>query len=422
MTWAVAQFALAGVALLVVVGVVGVLVLRRVSTDEAIRQAEGTGAVAARAVQDRLTEGIVLGDVDSLLAIDARVTAGVLQAPVEAVSLRLDDGRVVYSSDPSEIGRTEPLDASERTALDGAGSTDSVVVPPPSDTGGVSTLEVARRVVTPKGTELLFRATLRFDSVAASSRRLWTAFIPVLAAALVVLAALQVPLGARLARRVRHGQQERERLLLHAVEASDVERRRIAGELHDGLGQQLVGLSMTLSAEADAIEHEDAAAAARLRLVADRTREQMRALRSALMGMHPPSLERAGLATALLDLGATLRSQDIEVDVQVPADVALPSTVEALLYRSAREAVRNVATHAQADRASIVVATELDRATLSVSDDGVGFDPNRLDEASADGHLGLAMIDDLARRAGGSLRSESRPGSGTTIRLEVPLP
>ena len=101
---------------------------------------------------------------------------------------------------------------------------------------------------------MLFQARLRFDSVAASGRQLWTAFIPVLAVTLVALAALEIPLAVRLERRIRRSQREREQLLQHAIEASDVERRRIAGELNDGLGQQLVGLSMTLSAEADAIE------------------------------------------------------------------------------------------------------------------------------------------------------------------------
>jgi two-component system, NarL family, sensor kinase len=420
---AVTQFVVASLLVLIVVGLGGVLVLRRVGANEARRRAEDTAVVAARAVQERLTNGIVKRTTSSLLPIDALVTAGVLEDPIEDVSLRLSDGEVVFSNQTELIGTTAPLDVDERAALVGGGPT--VINAPTS--GGVGAGEEAPSLLvslpleTPDGTALLFQARLRFDSVAASARQLWTAFLPVLAVTLVALAALEIPLAVRLARRVRDSQRQRERLLRHAIEASDVERRRIAGELHDGLGQQLVGLSMTLSAEADAIEGEDPPAAGRLREAADRTREQMRSLRSALMGIYPPTLERAGLRAALDDLGANLRTTGVEVDIDVPSDLELPVPTEALLFRGAREAMRNIATHAEAGHARIVVSAENGVASLSVHDDGVGFDPAGLARSTAEGHLGLAMLDDLARQAGGSLHVGSHPGD-TTVRIEAPLP
>ncbi len=417
---AVAWFVVASLLVLAVVGIGGVLVLRRVGTDEAMQQAENTAVVAARAVQDRLTDRMVnSGSFVDLQPLDALVTAGVLEDPIDAVSLRTDDGRVVYSNEPERIGSNVPLSAAEATTLQGDETTVTEVA-----SSEDPFLEVSVPVATPNEQPLLFQARLRFDSVAASGRQLWTAFIPVLAVTLVALAALEIPLAVRLARRIRDSQREREQLLQHAIEASDVERRRIAGELHDGLGQQLVGLSMTLSAEADAIEPEDPAVAARLRDAADRTRQQMRSLRSALMGIYPPNLERTGLASALDDLGETLRAQglDVTVNVDLPRGGDLPPSVDSLLFNGAREAVRNVAAHAHAERADIEVSAKDHRAVLRVTDDGVGFDRDRSAQASADGHLGLMMLDDLARQAGGSLVVGPGEVGGTTLCLEAPFP
>ena len=414
---AVAWFVVASLLVLVVVGVGGVLVLRRVGTDEAMRQAEDTAVVAARAVQERLTDRMVTsGSFVDLQPLDALVTAGVLQDPIDAVSLRTGSGRVVYSNEPEAIGTDAPLSGPETATLAGGGTTVAEII----SAGGPS-LEVSLPVRTPNGMALLFQAQLRFDSVAASGRELWTAFIPVLAVTLVALAVLEIPLAVRLARRVRDSQRERAQLLQHAIEASDVERRRIAAELHDGLGQQLVGLSMTLSAEADAIEPEDTAAAGRLREAADRTRQQMRSLRSALMGIYPPTLERTGLASALDDLAAVLRAEGVEavVEVALPQEGFSPS-VDELLFRGAREAVQNIAAHADAHHASIEVTTRDRRAVLRVTDDGIGLNPDRPAKASADGHLGLLMLDDLARRAGGSLAVEPAEDAGTSFVLEIP--
>jgi signal transduction histidine kinase len=413
---AIVLFVAASVVVLAIVGVVGVLVLARVSADEATRRAEDTAIVAARAVQERLTNGIVQRRSTSLVPIDALVTAGVLRDPIEDVTLRLPDGEIVFSSATDRIGTTDPLDSGEREAMGGA-----IDRPAVADSERDGALVVSLPVSTPDGTELLFQADVRSGAVAATSRRLWTAMLPVLVATLLALAALLVPLGVRLARRVRDSQQERARLLQHAVDASTSERRRIAGELHDGLGQQLVGLSMTLSAEADAIEPTDPAAAARLRAAADRTRDQMRSLRSALLGIYPPSLERAGLGAALEDLSANLRADDVAVQVDVPDDLAIAPTTEALLFRGAREAVRNVTTHARASSVRIAVAADDERASISVRDDGVGFDPTRRDALVAEGHLGLAMLEDLARERGGELRIETSPGAGTTLLLEAPV-
>ncbi len=424
-TRAMLAFALSGLLVLILVGIAGVLVLRRVGTAEAMTEAEDLTTVAARGVvQPRLTNGILHGNTDSLIAVDTVVNGGVLRDPIVRVKIRDARGRVLYSDEPRLIGHRYPLNAEELDALARntvVASLADLAAPQhrfEADLGPM--LEVSLPVHTPNDTQLLFQTTIRFDSVAASSRRLWGAFVPVLAVALLALALLQIPLAFRLARRVRRGELERERLLQRAIDASDLERRRIAGDLHDGPVQQLAGLSMSLSAQADSLPVADPSAAA-LREAAATTRQGMRSMRSALMGIYPPTLEQAGLRSALSDLVAPLAAYGLRTEVDVPQDLRLPADVDALLFRASQEALRNVVTHAHATTVTVRVTSSNGGASLEVADDGAGFSADRRERARAEGHLGLKLLDDLARDADGTLNIDSAPGAGTRLRLEVPV-
>jgi signal transduction histidine kinase len=421
----VAAFALAGAVVLLLVGVAGVIVLRRIGTAEAMREAENVAAVAARVVQRRISDGLIRGDVDSLLPIDALVNAGVLKEPIVRVKIRNQNGKVLYSDETSLIGKRFELDGPELEALSRRGVT--VVESDPQAPGNQfeqdlgPLLEVSVPVETPKGRLLLFQAYLRFDSIAASGQRLWVAFLPVLAIALVALALLQIPLAYRLGRQIQSSQQDRERLMQRAIESSDVERRRIAADLHDGLVQQLAGLSMSLSAQADRFGSDDPAAAEALRDAAGKTRRHVRLLRSALMGIYPPTMERAGLSAALSDLATPLNEGGVRTTVDIPDGLDLPKEVELLMFRVSQEALRNITQHSQAQSAHVSVSTGDGMAALEVSDDGVGFSEEQAAAAQADGHFGLKLLGDLAKDADGNLEVNSTPGEGTMIRLEVPL-
>ena len=420
-------FAASGLAVLLLVGVLGVLALRRVGTAEGIRQAEDITSVAGRGVvEPRLRDGILTGDAESLTSLDALITQSVLREPIVRVKIWDRTGRIVYSDAPELIGATFELGPDELEAL----RTDTVA----SDLSDLSEpenrfersygelLEVYLPVSTPDGHELLFETYLRFDSVAASGRTLWQAFLPALAVALVALAVLQIPLAWWLARRVRRSQRDRERLLQRAVDSSDMERRRIATDLHDGPVQQLAGLSMSLAATADRFDGNDPAAADALHGAADRTRQSMRALRSALVGIYLPTLRRAGLPSALSDLVATLDQEGIHAELHVPPDLELPSGVEALLYRASQEAIRNVVAHARATNVKVTMTEQAPRVVLEIEDDGRGFSPEQERAARADDHVGLDLLSELVRDAGGTLLVDSAPGRGTRVRLEVPIP
>ena len=415
---------MSGLAVLVLVGIAGVLVMRRLGTEQALRQAERIALVAGQGVvEPRLTEGILRGDSATLLRIDELVNGGVLRGPIAQVTIRDGDGRVLYADDPSLIGSTSVLSAPEREAL----RTGSAIT---SESGDVETdgrladlgplLEVSLPVTTPRGRVLLFQASIPRDSVSASAEELWRAFLPVLAVALVALAVVQIPLALRVARQVRASQRERELLLQRAIESSDLERRRIAGDLHDGPIQQLAGLSMSLAAAADSAAPTDAAAVP-LREAASATRRSVRALRSVLMGIYPPNVRRAGLGSALADLSAPLTELGISTEMDVPPDLDLPQDVEALLFRASGEAFRNVERHARAGRVRVHVAAEGGVAVLEVEDDGIGFPSADVGLTRANGHIGLPLLRDLAEDSGGTLVVDSVEGRGTRIRMEVPL-
>jgi signal transduction histidine kinase len=218
-----------------------------------------------------------------------------------------------------------------------------------------------------------------------------------------------------LSRRLSRAARERERLLEAAVRASDVERLRIARDLHDGVVQDLAGSSYALSTVA-ARPTVDDGVRRELDGVGRSLRTSMRSLRSLLVEIYPPDLHTGGLAAAVQDLVSPLAGAGVHVDVDVSGDEDASESAVALVWRLAQESVRNVSRHARARRMSLTVRREADTLVLEVVDDGVGFDPGA---TPGDGHLGLRAAESLVREHGGTMEVESAPGSGTIVRMEV---
>jgi len=279
-------------------------------------------------------------------------------------------------------------------------------------------LEVYQPVHTPSGATLLFETYFRYDAVSAGGRRAWKDFAPITLLALVGLEALQIPLAWSMARRLRSGQERQEVLLRRAIEASDAERRRIASDLHDGVVQDLATVSYLLASIEGEVEESTRGV---LHDAAAGTRRSIRALRSLLVEIYPPSLQDAGLHAALSDLAAPLGAHGIEANVDLADDLQFPPGIEALLYRATQEAVRNVVAHSRAHRVDIILTRPDHTAVLDVVDDGVGFDPAHSAAQPVPGHVGLRVLNDLVGEAGGSVAVTSRLGDGTRVHLEVPI-
>ena len=418
---AVATFALAGMITLVLVAAVTSIVSRRAGTDTAIRDAlRDTEVLARTAVGPVLSDAIVASRPDAVAAMDAEVRTRVLDQNLVRVKIWRSDGRIVYSDATALVGTSYRLGVDEVRALGGGGAAADV-----SDLSRPENryerpfgklLEVYYVVHTPNGTPLLFETYYRYDAVITAGRRAWDEFVPIMVFALVGLEALQIPLAYSMARRIHRGQERQQRLLRRAIESSDAERRRIARDLHDGVVQDLASVSYSLAAVGADVDEPQRQV---IRTAAAGTRRSIRALRSLLMDIYPPSLREAGLRAAVSDLTAPLAGRDITATVDLGTDLQFPPDVEALLFRATQESIRNIVTHAKARHVDIRLRRDDHHAVLDVTDDGIGFDTHA---AGRSGHVGLRVLGDLVDDAGGRLVLTTSVGHGTHVRVEVPTP
>ncbi|GIU95928.1 MAG: hypothetical protein KatS3mg012_2385 [Gaiellaceae bacterium] len=422
----VAKFVAAGLAALAVFVIGAVLVIRDLGQSEALRDARQFAILSGQGiVEPVLRDSLLRGDRRALEAVDVAVQERVLGERIVRVKIWDRAGRVVYSDEPRAIGSTFPLEDEKLEVLrtgEARAELSNLAGPENRFERGLGELyEVYLPIRTPDGTPLLFETYQRAEEVSSTGRRIWLPFAALVLWSLVLLWLVQVPLAWRLANRVRRGHEERERLLERAVDASIDERRRIAGELHDGVVQDLAGISYSLSAAADRLP-QDAPADVRaaLREGATATRDSMRRIRSLLLEIHPPNLRAAGLGAALADLVTPLATHGIAVELDVADALALPEDVEQLVYRAAGEALRNVEKHAHASRVSVELRARDGAVRLAVVDDGVGFTAEERERRRAEGHVGLSLVEELATRAGGRIEIRSAPGRGTMFTLEVP--
>ncbi len=422
---AVLVFALSGLTALALVALGVVLLARRTATDEAVRDARSvTELVALGMIEPAIDDALVSGDPAAFAAMDDLVRRHVVGGPIARVKMWTEDGRVVYSDEPRLVGRQFKLADDEVEAFRGRTSAAEVsdLERPENEyeRGWQKLLEVYFPVHTPAGVPVLFEAYLPYTSISSSGQEIWRAFLPALIAGLVLLELIQLPLAWSLAQSLRRGQDERELLLTRAVEASERERRVIAGELHDGAVQDLVGQSYRLVATADrlaGIAPDDAIQV--IRDAAARTRSTVQGLRSLLVDLYPPNLRSEGIEHALSDLAAPLRAKGVGVTISAPAGIRLPEDAERLLYRAAREALRNVLQHANAHRVEVGLDMAGAAARLTVVDDGRGFAPSERAEHRLAGHLGLDLIENLVRESGGSFSIGPGDGGGTRFEVEV---
>jgi signal transduction histidine kinase len=423
---ALTQFTIAGLLATIVLGVAGVYALQRAGRNEATNDAKRvTNLIADGIVQPLLTKPALDGDPAALRVLDSHVRHNALGGSVVRVKVWAPDGRIIYSDEPRLIGHRYKLGDDDREVLEHGGTeaelSDLSAPENRFERRDQKLLEVYRPLRTPDGQVVLFETYQRFDSVLASGRKTWQAFLPALIGGLVILQLVQLPLAGRMARRLERGRREREALLRRAVDASDAERRRIAADLHDGVVQSLAGVSYSLAAAADRVGGNggDPGADA-LRRGATATRESIAELRTLLVDIYPPNLQSAGLRAALEDLVAPLGRGGCQVTVDVSAE-SLPPGVDALFFRVAQEALRNITKHAQAEKVSVTVKRDGDMATLVVADDGRGFDPVVAESVQSEGHVGLRVLSDLVHDAGGELTLDSRPGEGARVRVQVVL-
>jgi PAS domain S-box-containing protein len=211
----------------------------------------------------------------------------------------------------------------------------------------------------------------------------------------------------------------RDVLLRKLVTAQEDERRRVARELHDSVGQLLNALLLDVRGVRDAgpLSPRAAARLDKLERVADELIQQVHGL---AIRLRPPALDDLGLEAAV---GLLVSEWSARVGVQVDAQTVglesgrLPLDIETVLYRVIQEALTNVAKHAQAQMVSVVVNRHDGHATAVIEDDGRGFNV----ETAGTGRLGLVGMYERVALAGGVLNIESTEGVGTTVIARVPV-
>ncbi len=203
--------------------------------------------------------------------------------------------------------------------------------------------------------------------------------------------------------------------LRRVVEAQELERRRLARELHDQTGQELTSMLLGLKAVEEAKSDEQRAEA--LAAIREQVVETLHDVRRLAFELRPKALDDFGLVAALERLRDTFSEQTgMRVELESQIDGRLPSDVETALYRIVQEALTNIVKHAQAGSVSIVLARTSRAVTAVVEDDGRGFIPDGGGEG-----LGLLGMGERLALLGGKLKVESSPGAGATIVAEVPL-
>lgn len=206
-------------------------------------------------------------------------------------------------------------------------------------------------------------------------------------------------------------------------ETEDLERRRLAHDIHDGFSQMLSVLKLNLAAALPESE-KDSLSNHRISDAIGMVNELIQRARTLTFDLHPAMLDHLGFVPTLRQYGEQFgRQADIEVTVnEEGSSRPLPSVMANYLFRSIKELLNNAAKHGNAKQIVASIYWSADRLRIVIDDDGSGFDPAAVFAPNVSKGLGLAGIHERVLSMGGSLRLESSVGSGTRVVLEVPLP
>jgi len=218
--------------------------------------------------------------------------------------------------------------------------------------------------------------------------------------------------------RIKHAEQELRSLSSQLVHAQEQERRAISRELHDEVGQTLTGLGIELANLEHLREGPQSEYRSHLADAKRLTEETLRTVRDIAMGLRPSMLDDSGIVPAVRWQASELsRRTGTPVELQIEGDFdGLGDEGRTCLYRVVQEALTNCARHAEATAIQITMQGKNECVCLSVRDDGLGFDTNRVRTG-----LGLVGIEERVKKLGGSLAVSSWPNRGTLLHVEIPL-
>ncbi|MBE0009117.1 sensor histidine kinase [Arthrobacter sp. AET 35A] len=401
----------------------GLLVTVLIATPVAFwirAEAENHALVNARLITQRLadyaisplvTTQLLAGDPAAIEDLDARLQPWLERGAVLRIKVWTADGTIVYSDVHSLIG--QQFMPPDPEMLDGTGGNaaleDQNELENEFESGSGELVEVYVESAAANGEPLIFEAYYDDEAVRDEQSMVLLAIAPIFLLSFAVLQLAQLVPGIQLARRIKAQEVSRRKLLQYAIEASDLERRRIARDLHDEVIQDLAGLSYVMEAEEDHGAVEQRPLFARVRSI---LQENVRTLRAMTSELYPPDVDKLGLPEALSRLAAAMKDHGITVALQIPESCDIDRDQAVMLYRVAREVLMNTVKHAQANTVHLSLLRQDDSTVMTIRDDGRGFNP---EASSGEGHFGLRLMRDTIREAGGSLEVVSGGTGGTSV-------
>jgi signal transduction histidine kinase len=412
------------VVLLLVLIVATLLLANRIAEQEALRDARSqayniANLVVAPLVNAKIRDHAPGSSAELATVIDNRMSDG----SVIHIKLWNRDGTVLWADEKNLVGRRFPLTQDVQRLFGTRQVTAEVSPLTKAENAGErqdsELLEVYAGTRDADHEPMVFEAYFSTDSMRLDQQAIYRSYLPLLIAALLLFQMAVLPLALSLARRVERGLAERSGWMRHALLASDLERRHIAQDLHDGVIQDLAGLSYAMPTLEAELSDGSASPKARetSRRVSQILSRDVAALRSMMTDIYPPDLDGQGFATAVRDLARGAGERGVQVQVDMAPDLRIPMDTARLAYRIVREGLRNIAKHAQATAASVEVRRESELLVVSVSDNGRGVQ----DAPVADGHLGLVLLEDTVRDLGGVMALRSESSGGAVLEASFPL-
>jgi two-component system sensor histidine kinase DegS len=214
-----------------------------------------------------------------------------------------------------------------------------------------------------------------------------------------------------------------QQLLTETVNVQDRERRRVAQDIHDGVNQLLVGAMLELKSARNRLSLDNLPGVENsLEAVQNILHRVEAEIRQVIYDLHPPTLDALGLAPAIRRYAERFEQySNIPCEVTVLGEpVRLTPHAEICIYRLMQEALQNVSAHSQARWAKVSLNFSPDRLSLTIQDNGRGFELETVQQNGL-GHLGLFSMRERAERLHGRLTIQSQSGQGTTVELTIPI-
>lgn len=410
---AVARFLVAGMATLLLVAIPISLWIRSLAENYALENTTAmTQRLADYALAPLVTDKLIARDPASIELIRARLEPWMEDGSIVRIKIWDARGAILYSDLPSLIGRQFALPEVGDLLADGVGTAQleaQTAKENENENEHGELVEVYVRSNAASGAPLVFETYFVTARVHEDQNTLLLGVAPAFLVSLGVLQVAQLVPAVRLARRIQGHQATRRRLMQHAINASDLERRRIARDLHDNVIQDLAGLAYALEAEEVHGPPTQRPLLTRARSI---LQHNVQTLRGMTTELYPPDLDHLGLPAALIHLAEPLLEHGLQVETRVQESCELDRDRSAMFYRVAREALTNIEKHARATTVELSLVQDDAGTVMTIHDDGRGFDS--VGDAP-DGHLGLRIMRDTMQVDGGSLEVRSTPGRGTTV-------